>query len=127
MLEDVTETYNIERTGGGLRAEDKDGNPVSVSLDQHVSMNMWGLPAAFLSELEQGFPKFLDGIKEGDIKSEYLLPAVIDQLIKAGRATVKVLETRDKWFGVTYKEDKQAVVDAISGLVARGVYPGKKA
>ena len=61
------------------------------------------------------------------IKSEYLLPAVIDQLIKAGRATVKVLETRDKWFGVTYKEDKQAVVDAISGLVARGVYPGKKA
>lgn len=127
MLEDVTETYNIERAGDGLRAEDKDGNPVSVSLDQHVSMNMWGLPAAFLSELEQGFPKFLDGIKEGDIKSEYLLPAVIDQLIKAGRATVKVLETRDKWFGATYKEDKQAVVDAISGLVARGVYPGKKA
>ncbi|MBQ8718677.1 MAG: nucleotidyltransferase, partial [Clostridia bacterium] len=65
----------------------------------------------------------LDGIKEGDIKSEYLLPAEIDKLLKAGEATVKLLPTEDKWFGVTYKEDKPAVVASIKKLIADGVYP----
>ena len=61
-------------------------------------------------------------IKEGDIKAEYLLPSIIDQQIKAGKARVQVLETRDKWFGVTYKEDKEAVVASIRKLIADGVY-----
>ena len=88
-------------------------------------MNMWGLPAAFLDELEKGFPQFLSELKEGDIKSEYLLPKIIDKLVENGRAKVTVLETRDKWFGVTYKEDKETVVAAIRKLNADGVYPEK--
>lgn len=121
-LNDVTETYEIEMKGNGLYAADEQGNPVLVSPDQHVSMNMWGLPPKFLEELETGFPEFLDGLKEGDIKAEYLLPKIIDKLIKSGKARVAVLETRDKWFGVTYKEDKAAVVAAIRKLIADGAY-----
>ena len=107
---------------GQVHANDGEGNPVAVSPDQHVSMNMWGLPPKFLEELERGFPEFLDQIKEGDIKAEYLLPTIIDKLVMEGKAKVQVLETRDKWFGVTYKEDKEAVVAAIRGLIAKGVY-----
>ena len=88
-------------------------------------MNMFGLPASFLKELEQGFPEFLKNIKDGDIKAEYLLPSIIDKCIREKKAAVKVLETRDKWFGVTYKEDKPAVVGSIRKLVEDGVYPEK--
>lgn len=88
-------------------------------------MNMWGLPAKFIDELEKGFPEFLASRKEGDIKSEYLLPQVIDRLVSEGKARVKVLETPDKWFGVTYKEDKQAVIDSLRALIANGAYPEK--
>ena len=125
-LKDVTETYEIRMGADGtMQAQNEQGEPVSVDPDQHVSMNMWGLPAAFMDELEKGFPEFLSGLKDGDIKSEYLLPKIIDKLVKAGRAKVTVLETRDKWFGVTYKEDKETVVAAIRKLIADGVYPEK--
>ena len=76
-------------------------------------------------ELEKGFPEFLSNVKEGDLKAEYLLPAVIDECIHSGKGTVRVLETKDKWFGVTYKEDKPAVVASIQKLVDAGVYPKK--
>lgn len=121
-LRSVKETFDIEMKDGQVHANDGEGNPVAVSPDQHVSMNMWGLPPKFLEELERGFPEFLDQIKEGDIKAEYLLPTIIDKLVMEGKAKVQVLETRDKWFGVTYKEDKEAVVAAIRGLIAKGVY-----
>ena len=124
-LKQVTETYDIEWKGHGLYANDEQGNPVLVDPQQHVSMNMWGLPPAFLDELERGFPEFLDGISEGDVKAEYLLPKIIDKLIKSGRARVRVLETRDKWFGVTYKEDREAVVASIRALIDGGVYKEK--
>ena len=123
-LKEVTETYEIRmEADGSMKAQDEQGNPVQVNPDQHVSMNMWGLPAAFLKELEKGFPEFLENLKEGDIKSEYLLPKIIDKLVKAGKARVEVLETKDKWFGVTYKEDKETVVEAIRSLIAEGAYP----
>ena len=123
-LKEVTETYEIRmEADGSMKARDEQGNPVQVNPDQHVSMNMWGLPAAFLKELEKGFPEFLENLKEGDIKSEYLLPKIIDKLVKAGKARVEVLETKDKWFGVTYKEDKETVVEAIRSLIAEGAYP----
>lgn len=124
-LKRVTETYEIERSGNGLKAANEQGQPVALDINCHVSMNMWGLPASFLKELEKGFPEFLAGIKEGDIKSEYLLPRIVDSLVEKGKATVKVLETPDKWFGVTYKEDKQAVVDSLRALIASGAYPEK--
>lgn len=124
ILHSVTETFDIEKKGEGIFASDEKGNPVLVSPDQHVSMNMWGLPPAFLEELERGFPRFLDNAK-GDLKTEYLLPRVIDTLIQEGKARVKVLETQDKWFGVTYQEDKAAVVAAIRRLIEQGVYQEK--
>ena len=125
ILRAVRETYNIIKTADGLTASDKEGNPVTVREDQHVSMNMWGLTPAFIKELERGFPEFLSGLKEGDLKSEYLLPTIIDQMIKDGRARVKVLETRAHWFGVTYKEDKEGVAESIRALISQGVYPEK--
>lgn len=125
FLSKVTETYDIYRSGEGLHACDNDGNPVEVKADQHVSMNMFGLPASFVKELEERFPKFLAGVKEGDVKAEYLLPSIIDQCIREGKAGVRVLETKDKWFGVTYKEDKPTVVASIRRLVDEGVYPEK--
>lgn len=125
VLKRVTETYNIVKTPDGLSATDKEGNPVSVRADQHVSMNMWGLTPAFIRELERGFPAFLQNLKEGDIKSEYLLPTIIDQMIKDGRVRVTVLETQDHWFGVTYKEDKAGVAESIRALIGQGVYPEK--
>ena len=114
-LTNVTETYNIQMKEDGLHATDESGAPVTISPSQPVSMNMWGLPASFVQELEKGFPVFLDNLKEGDIKSEYLLPKIIDNLVQNKKARVTVLDTPDKWFGVTYREDKQAVADAIRG------------
>ncbi len=124
-LTKVTETYDIYRTEDGMHAATRDGEPVEVSEDQHVSMNMFGLPAGFMKELEVGFPKFLANVKEGDVKSEYLLPTIIDQCIREKKGSVRVLETPDKWFGVTYKEDKPTVVAAIRKLIDEGVYPEK--
>ena len=81
ILSRVTETYNIRKTPQGLSATDREGNAVTVSEEQHVSMNMWGLTPSFVKELEKGFPEFLANLKEGDLKSEYLLPTIIDRLI----------------------------------------------
>ena len=121
-LTKVTETYNIYRDADGMHASDNDGNPVTVEAGQHVSMNMFGLPASFVKELEKGFPEFLSNVREGDLKAEYLLPSIIDGCIHDGKARVRVLETQDEWFGVTYKEDKPAVVASIRKLVDAGVY-----
>lgn len=124
-LTNVTETYNIQMKEDGLHATDESGAPVTISPSQPVSMNMWGLPASFVHELEKGFPVFLDNLKKGDIKSEYLLPKIINNLVQNKKARVTVLDTPDKWFGVTYREDKQAVADAIRGLIQSGVYKEK--
>ena len=118
----VTETYEIAEKDGKVTGLDKDGNEVVLDMKDRVSMNMWGLPASFLDVLEQGFPVFLDSLKEGDIKAEYLLPKEIDALIKAGKGSVKLLETSDKWYGVTYAEDRQYVEDAIAEMTRKGIY-----
>ncbi|WP_031556415.1 nucleotidyltransferase family protein [Lachnospira multipara] len=120
----VEETGGIVKTATGANAE-KNGEIVEVDPKAHVSMNMWGFTADFLDELEEGFKEFLGGLKEGDIKSEYLLPSIVDQLIKSNKADVAVLETQDKWFGVTYKEDKPVVVESIKKLIEAGEYPEK--
>ena len=117
-LTDVVETYEIKKTSDGAESQ---GNRIDVNA--HVSMNMWGLTPGFVEELEKGFPEFLAGLKEGDVKSEYLLPTIIDQMIHDGRARVKLLETHDCWFGVTYREDKESVTESIRALIREGVYP----
>lgn len=122
-LQAVRETYDIRLVDGKLTAADVAGNPVAVESGCHASMNMWGLPASFMKVLEEEFPVFLSGLKEGDVKAEFLLPEIINQKVREGKVTVKVLETPDKWFGVTYREDKQNVVDSLKELIAQGAYP----
>lgn len=122
-LQRVTETYEIRWQDGVLAACDENKNPISVDSEQHVSMNMWGLPPQFLELLDSGFAEFLGELGDDAMKREYLLPKIIDRLLADGRATVKVLETPDKWFGVTYKEDKPLVAASIRKLIAQGVYP----
>ncbi|MDD3338613.1 MAG: sugar phosphate nucleotidyltransferase [Lachnospiraceae bacterium] len=120
----VDETSNIVKTADGAGIEE-DGQVRPVDAGSHVSMNMWGMQPEFMDVLDGGFKDFLSNVKPGDIKAEYLLPMVVDQLIKADKASVAVLESRDKWFGVTYHEDRQTVVDAFQKLVDDGVYKAK--
>ena len=94
----VNETSGIVKTADGAACDDANGNQVACDPKSHVSMNMWGFTPDFLDELESGFKEFLSNIKEGDIKAEYLLPTIVDQLIKSNQANVSVLETKDKWF-----------------------------
>ena len=122
-LTKVTETKNIVKTAEGAAVQAEDGSLTAVQAHCPVSMNMWGLPPQFLNVLESGFVEFLDNLDEKDAeKKEYLLPKIIDQLLAEKRAEVTMLETPDKWFGVTYKEDKPLVVEAIRGLIEAGVY-----
>ena len=125
FLQHVTETYEIQMKNGTLTACNEEKQPVSVSAGQHVSMNMWGLPPRFLEVLEGGFAEFLDNLGDNAMKAEYLLPKIIDKLLAEQKACVKVLETGDRWFGVTYKEDKQVVVDSIQALIQQGIYKEK--
>lgn len=124
-LTKVVETRGIVKTPQGAAAPGVDGKLAPVDAGSHVSMNMWGLTPEFLEVLEGGFAEFLSQVKPGDLKAEYLLPTIIDGLIQSGKASVKVLETRDKWFGVTYREDKETVVEAFRDLIAKGVYKEK--
>ena len=123
-LTGVDETSNIVKTSEGAGV-DNEGTLTPIDAESYVSMNMWGLTPEFLDVVETGFADFLKNVKPGDIKAEYLLPGIIDELLKSGKATVRVLETKDKWFGVTYKEDKQSVVDSFKKLIADGVYNEK--
>ena len=122
-LVDVKETFEIRKNGDIATGKDSGGNPVTLSLDSTVSMNMWGVTPEFLTELEHGFTDFLKNGGLENNKSEYLLPQVIAGMLYENRAAVEVLATKDKWFGVTYKEDKEAVVNALQKLVDHGIYP----
>ena len=119
-LTDVMETYEIKKTEDGAESQ---GNKINVN--SHVSMNMWGLTPEFVGLLEEGFVEFFENIKGDEakeLKGEYLLKIYIDELLKKGKVSVKLLETQDKWFGVTYKEDKPVVVESFAKLIADGVY-----
>lgn len=124
-LAGVEETHNIYKTETGAEARYEDGTVQPLDTDLLVSMNMWGLTPQFLEVLEKGFVEFLKNLGEDQLKKEYLLPVLIDQLIKEGSAEAAVLETKDSWFGVTYQEDREAVHKAFCELHAQGVYPEK--
>ena len=124
-LKKVVETFNIAGDRERAVGESASGEPVILPLSSAVSMNMWGLTPDFLPELKAGFVDFLKNGGIDNIKSEYLLPQVIDTMIQQKRARVRVLETPDKWFGVTYREDKDAVISALQELIKKVVYPEK--
>lgn len=119
MLVKIVETSGIFRDKDGIV---KDENGICIPEGTHVSMNMWGLTPDFLDVLDVGFADFLDKIEPGNIKAEYLLPTIIGEMLENSEITVKVLETQDKWFGVTYREDRQTVVNAFKGLIENGTY-----
>lgn len=126
-LQDIHERTRVEKHGE--RAEyTEDGGETWTYLpeDTLVSMNMWGFTASILTELENRFTAFLDeNLPVNPEKCEYFLPFVVDGLLKEGKARVTVLKSADKWYGVTYKEDKPMVMDAVQGLKDRGYYPKK--
>lgn len=123
-LTKVTETKNIIKTADGAAVENEDKTLTPVDKECPVSMNMWGLTPEIFEVLEEGFAAFLKGLSDS-MKGEYLIPTIIDQLIRDGKADVTVLESRDKWFGVTYKEDKPAVVKSFQELIKAGIYKEK--
>ena len=123
----ITERTKIEKRDGGIAFSEDDGETwTTIDGDTLVSMNMWGFTRSILDEIKAGFPAFLEkGIKENPMKCEYFLPSVVSDLLAEGRATVRVLESEDKWYGVTYKEDKPVVVAAVQALKDEGLYPQK--
>ena len=122
LLTGINETSNIIKTSTGAAIRQDDGTETTISAESHVSMNMWGLTPDFIDYLENDFKQFLSNVPEGNLKAEYLLPTIIDKLLHEGKAKVKMLETQDKWFGVTYKEDREAVVNSIKALIEQGLY-----
>lgn len=123
LLSQVHETTGIMMGEDGKIKCDLPDVQEWISPEDKVSMNMWAAYPEFLEFLAEDFKTFLSEVEEGDLKKEYLLPNIVDKLLKEGRANVKVLETQDRWFGVTYQEDKEAVQKAFAELIKEGVYP----
>ena len=116
-LTGVDETKGIEKTADGAAA-----NGRALDVESLVSMNMWGLTPEFVDLLQAGFAEFFAHPAEDMTRAEYLLPIYIDELLQAGKVSVRVLKTDDKWFGVTYQEDKPAVQQAFARLIDQGAY-----
>ncbi len=126
-LTEITERVRIEkRADGPAFTEDEGKTWTGLEGDTIVSMNMWGFTGSMLREIDCRFTAFLkDNLEKNPLKCEYFLPFVVDELIREGKAEVTVLKSRDRWYGVTYKEDKPVVVNAIQALKDQGRYPQK--
>ena len=124
-LTEVTERTKIEKYEGGIHFTEDDGATwTDVAADTTVSMNMWGYTASFIDEVEARFPAFLDKVLgKNPGKAEFFLPSTVSELLGENKATVKVLHSADKWFGVTYAADKPVVVAALKDMTAAGKYP----
>ena len=123
-LTQINETKNIVKTSTGAEALDKDGTRVILDLESRVSMNMWGVRPGFIEFLEEDFKEFLKK-NINNTSSEYLLPIIIDDMIKRDLTKVKVLPTTEKWLGMTYKEDRDIVAQAFVEFVKNGIYKEK--
>ena len=126
VLARVTERTKIEKGEPPRYTEDDGQTWTELPGDTIVSMNMWGFNRSFLDEAWTRFPAFLDkALAENPLKAEYFLPTVVSWLIGEGKARVKVLRSTDKWYGVTYREDKPTVEAAIAEKTASGLYPDR--
>ena len=122
-LADIVERTAISRDANGVISDPEAGEIAEGTL---VSMNMWGFTPSFLDELETGLRTFMtDELPKNPAKGEYYLPFAVDHLIQNGQATAKVLQTSAQWYGVTYKEDKPVVVDALRRMTEAGLYPAE--
>jgi hypothetical protein len=123
-LERIEEILKLYKRGDGGLYTDADGTERTVDPEEPVSMNMWGFTPALFDELSRGFAEFLD--REGDAAgTEFLLPEVVQTMIREGRARVRVLRHGSRWCGITYPEDRAAAEKTIADLVSQGVYPAR--
>ncbi len=127
FLTEITERTKIQWKDGEIVYTEDDGKTwKNLPKGTTVSMNFWGFTSSMMKEMEAGFPAALDKIlAENPLKGEYFLPGVVDRLLREGKAEVKVLKSRDRWYGVTYKEDKESVVSALQSMKDKGEYPDK--
>ncbi len=123
-LTNVVERTSIERKDGTIYFADENGKDVAIPDTTPVSMNMWGFTPDFFEYTEEAFVEFLKE-RGQELKSEFFIPLVVNDLIVEGKASCKVLDTPAKWFGVTYSEDRPEVVEKINQLIKDGVYPEK--
>jgi len=124
QLENIVERTRIEKTADGIRFTEDGVNWAELPAETVVSMNLWGFTPSFLRELQERFPGFLDrALEENPVKAEFYLPMAVSQLLEEKKATVRVLKSRDKWYGVTYAADKPQVVAALRDMTAAGLYP----
>ena len=123
FLKEINERTKIKRFDDATKYETEEGEWITIPQGCTVSMNTWGFTPKIFDELKAGFPKFLVESKDNILKAEYFLPSVVDSLIKEGKADVNVLKCNEKWYGVTYKEDKQSVMNAINDMIEFGKYP----
>ena len=126
-LRGINERTHIEKRGDGAAYTENEGASwTELPADAAVSMNMWGFSADILEELKKRFVVFLEeNLEKNPLKCEFFLPFVVDELLEEKKATVKVLKSADKWYGVTYKEDKPMVMAAVQNLKDQGLYPQK--
>ena len=126
-LAGITERTHIEKKDEGTYYTEDDGQTWhKIKEGSIVSMNFWGFSESILKELDDRFSKFLDeNLEKNPLKCEYFLPTVVNELLDEGKATVKVLKSADRWYGVTYKEDKAFVMEAIQKFKDSGIYPKK--
>ena len=124
-LTGITERTHIEKHADGPAYTEDDGETwTKLPEDTIVSMNMWGFTSGILQELNNRFARFLEeNLRKNPLKCEYFLPFVVDELLKENKAEVTVLKSPDRWYGVTYKEDKPVVVEAIKNMRFAGLYP----
>ena len=121
----IVERTKIEKYAGGIHFTEDDGATwEDLSDDTPVSMNMWGYLPSFIREIEDRFPAFLENdVPKNPAKAEFFLPVTVSELLKENKATVKVLRSADKWYGVTYAADKPQVVAALQAMTREGKYP----
>ena len=126
-LTDIVERLQIKRERDAIVYLNEEENTwIPIPEDTPVSMNLWGYTREMMDELAARFPVFYEEARQGDLsKAEYQIPGVTDQLIKEGKASVKVLSSPDRWFGVTYREDKETVTNALQSMKDKGLYPEK--
>ena len=126
-LTGINERTKIEHHGDKIQYTEDDGKTwIDLLDDTLVSMNLFGFPPYLLKELDERFPRYLKNIFENNPeKGEYFLPSVVSELIQEGKASVKLLSSKDKWYGITYKEDKADIMKAMKDKIANGEYPEK--
>ncbi len=124
FLKNIVETRQIEKTKDGAVAPGPDGKPLHFTGNEIVSMNLWGFKPSCYNFLGKEFRNFID--KSGmDLKSELDIPTSVDKFVKSGEITIKILMSNERWFGVTYREDKPFVVDSIRNMIRKGIYPAR--